>query len=128
MRTIDIYCDEAIYRNNLKSDAGLSRALNYKGNTVSNFRTKRTWPSDATMIKLAELAGIPAEEAILDLGIWRATTPDVTHAYEILIERLSKSAAIILIAFLFSLSSSTTHAAGEQINNTQFKICIMRQL
>lgn len=34
------------------------------------------------MIKLAELAGIPEEEALVDLSIWRAQTPKTKEVWE----------------------------------------------
>ncbi len=71
MRNIDTYCDEAIKHNGLKSDSELARKLGFTSPAVSNFRTKRAWPSDQVMVRLADLAGIPAEEALLELKIWR---------------------------------------------------------
>jgi hypothetical protein len=117
MRTIDIYCDEAIRINDLKSDAGLSRALNYKGNTVSNFRTKRTWPSEETMVKLANLAGIPAEEALLELAVWRTHDTIAGEVYTRVLARIAHAACL---AFILLFSGQDAQANQPVMSDTVY--------
>jgi hypothetical protein len=86
--TIDMYCDLAIERNCLKSDRELSKALGFSGSDVSNYRRKRVWPSDITMIILAELAGLPAEIALIKLKIWQNSEACVREVYQRILTRL----------------------------------------
>lgn len=75
MHTIDQYCDLAKDRAALASDRQLSRRLGFSTNSVTQWRTKRTWPSDDTMRRLADLAGMDQEQALIDLNIWRSEGP-----------------------------------------------------
>jgi hypothetical protein len=97
MRTIDIYCDQAITRNNFRSDRELSKALGFSGSDISNYRRKRVWPSDATMVKLAELAGIPADEALLELAVWRTHDTIAGEVYAKLLARITQAACLAFI-------------------------------
>ena len=88
MHSIDWYCNEARSRHRLKSDLALARRLGLGTSAISYWRTGRTWPADETMIRLAELAGCDAGEALLDLNRWRAPEP-VKPVYAALSERLT---------------------------------------
>ncbi|WP_298334152.1 hypothetical protein [Asticcacaulis sp.] len=71
MRSIDDYLDAAKQRNNIPSDNQLCKAIGVSSPVVSCMRTRRNWPSDATMLRIAELAGVDPAEALIDLSIWR---------------------------------------------------------
>ena len=66
------YIDEAMFRQKAKSYSELARLLGLNRAMVSFMYSEKSLPSDETMIKLAELAGMPKEEALIDLNIWRA--------------------------------------------------------
>ena len=72
MRTFNEYAEKAIERYGLTGYNNLARELNMNKATVSYFRSGKALPSEATMIKLAELAGLPKEEALIDLNLWRS--------------------------------------------------------
>ena len=95
---IDRYCDLAIKRNKIRSDRDLAAALGFTGPSVSNWRTKRAWPSDETMLKLADLAGIEPEQALLDLNLWRSFDTPAFAVYERLAKKIAGTAAAALLA------------------------------
>lgn len=80
--TIDDYLDAAIHRANLPSDRQLGFKLGLSAATISQYRTKRIWPDDETMLKLTTLGGLPADQALIDLNIWRAKNSDVIALYQ----------------------------------------------
>ena len=72
MRTVDFYLDLAREKRRFTSDLALDRALGLKPGATCSYRIKRSWPSDETIIKIAEIAELDPKEALLDLNIWRA--------------------------------------------------------
>lgn len=42
----------------------------------------KTQPSETTILKIAKLADIPAEEALLDLQIWKAKSQEEKSVWE----------------------------------------------
>jgi hypothetical protein len=108
---IDDYCDLAKQRNALKSDRELTRRLGLVGSAISHWRTKRTWPSDKTMIELAELAGEDPRVGLLDLNLWRSESAPVRLAYERIRNALAAAAAIAIVAV--STLASPAQAAPE---------------
>jgi len=96
MKTIDDYIDLAIAKRNYKSDRQLGVALGFKSNTVNQWRTKRAWPSDEAMVRLADLCFEEKEQALLDLNIWR-TQGKAREYYKHISEQLQKMAVVFLL-------------------------------
>jgi len=103
MKTIDDYCDLARKRHAIESDGKLAIALGINRSAISQWRTKRTWPSDSTMIRLAELAGIDETEAILELGAWKNFDTPAYRPYETLLKIVQKTAAIIALVIMSNI-------------------------
>ena len=72
MRQLNFYTQKAINRYNLNGQNALAREIGIAGATLSQFLNGKALPSEETMIKLAELAGLPKEEALIDLNLWRS--------------------------------------------------------
>ena len=89
MRTVDFYLDEARKRGGFTSDRSMDKGLGLTPGAVCSYRIKRAWPSDETIIKLAKIAGISPEAALLDLNVWRSTG-SATVYYQLLIEQREK--------------------------------------
>lgn len=98
MRTIDDYCDAAKKMQNIPSDGKLAIALNVNHSAVSQWRTKRTWPSDSTMVRLAMLAGVDPHEALVDAAIWRNGNDGVVQSlWSDLKKKLTPIAAMLCL-------------------------------
>ena len=100
--TIDDYIDLAMANREFASDRELGRALGFKGNPVNHWRTKRAWPADPTMIRLAQLAGVDPVWALVELNIWRSQSTAVRNEYAALLRLVEKArgAAALLVAAL----------------------------
>jgi len=99
MRTVDDYVDAARAALKITSDRELSRRLSLSPASVNQWRTKRSWPADTTMIRLAELAGVDPAEALLELNQWRSDSATVRDVYDRIAHRLAATAASIIVAF-----------------------------
>ncbi len=95
--TLDDYCDAALKNQGLRSDRQLSLHLGLNPGAVHVFRSKRAWPSDATMVSLARMAGQPAEQALLDLSAWRSEG-EARVVWERISHKLAGTAAAVIVA------------------------------
>lgn len=103
MKNFNDYAEKAISRYSLTGYNNLARELNLNKSTISFFRAGKALPSEETMIKLAELAGLPKEEALIDLNLWRSkNNPEVQKIWQ----RLSKMIGTSLFFLLFSATSA----------------------
>ena len=107
MRSIEEYLDLAKARADIKSDRQLGPAIGQSTQTVTHYRRKNAWPSDDAMLRLADLAGIPREEALLDLACWRSTS----HARPTWQAIAAKLAAVAPAAFLTAVLPTLVAAA-----------------
>lgn len=88
---ISDYLDLARERQGLKSYSQLAKRLEISQPTISHFRRGIIFPSDQTMVRIAELAGIDAREALLDLSIWRCRDTASRSVYQALMKDLKSS-------------------------------------
>ena len=92
--TIDDYIDLAMSRQGFVSERELGRALGFKGNPVNHWRSRRAWPADATMIRLARMAGVDSVWALVELNVWRAASSDVRDGYAELLHLVEKARGV----------------------------------
>lgn len=69
---INDYIATAIQRLHLDNQNRLAKELNVSSAFMANMKTGKKLPSEETILKLAELAGIEKEKALIDLNMWRA--------------------------------------------------------
>lgn len=134
--TIDDLCDAAIQAAQLSGDNDLGRALNFKSNRVTSWRTRRAHPSDEAVVKVAILAGVDPRQALMNLQIWRnENDPEVVKCYEAIREVIRKTAAVFVIAILamamYSPNPAFANSSREQITHKSLfglvNLYIMRQ-
>jgi hypothetical protein len=89
--SIDAYLDSAIRRQQLSSDRELARRLGFTSNPVTAYRTRRAWPDDHTMLRLARLGGHNEARALLHLNMWRSDLAEVRAIYMTLADRIAAS-------------------------------------
>ncbi len=124
MLTIDDYCDRAKTAQNLKSDRELGEAIGRSGHLVTQWRTKRNWPSDETMITLAGLAQIDLTQALMDLNRWRAKSPAVSAMYAEIAKKIGGMAAAVAMA----VSVMPAGTQGQQSNRENSPVYIMENI
>lgn len=113
MKTVDDYCDAARSLHNIKSDRELARTLGLKPTSTNHWRTRRAWPGDAVMIRLADLAGLDPAQALLDLNRWRNDSATVRSVYDRIAHRLAATAAAIGIIAITGVAGSGTAGTGD---------------
>ncbi len=90
------YAEKAIVRYGLTGYNNLARELGMTKSSISMLRSGKNVPSEETMIKLAELAGLPKEEALIDLNLWRSKNDPKRHEIWL---RISKLIGCVLTCF-----------------------------
>lgn len=107
MKNFEEYAEIAIKRCKLNSYNQLAKALEIKQPSVVSFKTGKSLPSARTMVKLAKLAGVPEEQALIDLATWaNQDKPDIADIYK----RISKMIGCFAVIPLFLLA--IPHAAS----------------
>lgn len=80
---IDLYINKALERNDIKSERKLAKILDISNTALTLYKTGQRCPTDTTIIKLAQLADIPVEQALIDLGMWRNSgNPEALKVYQ----------------------------------------------
>lgn len=82
MRTVQDYISEARKKNGIYSNNKLASAIGLTGPAIVNIVKNKALPSEETLLKIANLADISPEEALLDLSIWRAKSPEAKSTWE----------------------------------------------
>lgn len=117
MRNFQDYISEAQKKQNLYSLSKIAQKIGISANSVSVMYKNKTLPSEETLIKIADLAGIPREEALLDLSIWSAKSDDAKSTWEKIREMLKTAALVLTFASLYPLPTyqqSCNNAIKEQ--------------
>lgn len=105
MKNFNDYMQKAIARQQLTSNNKLAQELGITSASISVLNQGKALPSEQTMIKLAELAGLPKEEALIDLNLWRSkNNPELNKIWQ----RLAKMIGFWLYLNLFSPLNSNT--------------------
>ncbi len=90
------YTNKVIQRYGLRGQNAVARELGITTASMSKFMSGKIPPSEETMIKLAELAGLPKEEALIDLNLWRSKNDPKRHEIWL---RISKLIGCVLTCF-----------------------------
>lgn len=104
MRNFNDYAEKAIGRYGLTGYNNLAREIGIKKSSMSALRSGKACPTEENMIKLAELAGMPKEEALIDLNLWRSKDkPELQKIWQ----RLAKMIGLFLFLSLFNVENAT---------------------
>ena len=120
---------KAIVRQQLTSNNKLAQELGITSASISVLNQGKALPSEETMIKLAELAGLPKEEALIDLNLWRSkNNPELNKIWQ----RLAKMVGCLLTFFVcMNFSANSSYASNLQPKDEHLlvdNIYIMRQI
>lgn len=114
MKTIDDYLELAKEKQGLKSDRQLGRALEFKSQSISFWRHRKTIPSDENMVELAKLAGEDPETALLELAYWRTCSRNEHAAAQVFLRMASRAAPALLAAMI---AWTPSQSEARQIQN-----------
>ena len=126
--TIDDYIDDAKRALDLSSDRELDRWLGFKGPAVSAWRTRRSWPADESMARIAEAGGHDARLAVCHLHQWSATTPKVRDIYQAIAKAVASAAAAVAMLTTATVSAPANATATIQPDNAaNYILCALRR-
>lgn len=126
---IDDYLDRAKDRNSIQSDRKLSDALGHSQTAITQWRTRRAWPTDKVMVKLSKLAGIDPAEGLLDLNIWRSDGEAVS-IYSRMKKAMHAAVVILVVSIVGQLTipAKQALAAFPAAHSTGHTIYIMENI
>jgi len=101
MKNITDYIDTAIARSGSKSKRKFCELLGVSSSWIVA-TSRGTLPTDETMLRLAEIAGVPPHVALLDLNIWRSKGK-AQAVYKRLSQAVEKGAITASILFFTAL-------------------------
>ena len=106
------YTDKAVNRFGLRGQNAVAREIGITTASMSNLMSGKILPSDETMLKLADLAGCPKEQALIDLNLWRAKkNPEVEKIWKNLSKMIDSSMLFLFIFNILHYSDSITYFA-----------------
>lgn len=112
MKNIENYIERAKQNSSITSNNNLSLELGLSKGALSQFTTGRSFPKEETMVKLADLAGVDRETALLELAIWK-TTGAAQKTFSNILQKISHAALVICALGAFGLNSSPAHAVNQ---------------
>lgn len=115
MLHLDDLLDRARTAIGAKSDAQLARNLGIDHSSISCFRRGVSLPSDTTTRKLATLAKIDVEQALLSMAFTRAARSNDVETAQAYKRMLEKIAAALFVAILSTVSAPHDRA-GQSAN------------
>lgn len=102
MFTFEEYIEKAKQNMNCKSVRELSEIIQIKPSSITEFSKGRAYPSQETMLRIARLAGIRDEQALIDFNLWK--TKDKPNAYKVWKEIAKKIQFLSVILVLSSMT------------------------
>lgn len=114
MRTIQDYLEAAREHQHLGSDRQLAKKLGLAGGAVHHFRTGKALPSPDTMVKLARLAGLDEQVALVELA-FMSTEGEAKGTYEKILKRISTFLPATLFGLLCMSSKAAFASTGNEI-------------
>ena len=132
-RTLNWYLDRALARAGDPSERTFAMRIGLAAGSLSNYRQRKAWPSEAVMIRIAEAAGLDPDRALQDLHSWRAPTPELRERYQRIAKVLEKAGAMVAITAIFIggiLATPTAEALERDENrltSARSEVYIIRQ-
>lgn len=128
MLSLSDYLDVAKRRHGCESERALARALGINPTFLMHLRRGINLPSDATMLRLADLAGLDDMQALIDLNTWRSREDAVKSRYEQIarILQLAKRSAAAVALTIAAVSFPTPGTNAAQASGELHQLYIMR--
>jgi len=125
--TLDEMIDAAKSAQRMPSDNALNYLLGFKGSALSMWRCQKALPTADNVVKLAQLAGVDPEQALLERSIWIAEKnkcSDLIPIYKSMMYKLKQVAATFFLLGLLlpSPQVDTKNVDGPMHNGTKHSI------
>lgn len=122
---LSAYLDAARARAGIPSDRQLAISLGIVANSLRQYRLGLATPQPETMVKLAALAGVPAEVALLDHMAWRADGP-VSRDVVSRIREIIAAAAVVILMLFQAIPANAAPVFGDIIERSRYIMEIKR--
>lgn len=119
MRTVQDYIELAKPNAIRPSDNGVAQTIGIQPSALNRLKKGWSTPSEGTTLALAELAHIPAAEALMDRLQWKSDNPTAKKIYERLAQVVSTAALSLLLLFPGGEAQARTHAEQTALVNGQ---------
>lgn len=106
MYTFKDYVDKAKKKQNFTTVRQVAEALGVTPSAIANFKKGPQYPSQETVFKLANLAGVKPEQALIDFNLWK--TKDKPNAHKVW-QNLSKMIGCLSVFVIFCAYNSNTY-------------------
>lgn len=103
---IEQYLEGAKRHSSINSDRALAKAIGIAAPSLHQYKTGRALPSDAIMLQLAELAGIPATTALIDLAMMRSNSEIARDLLVNLKKKLTTACVVAITALALTNTTS----------------------
>lgn len=129
MKTIDWYLDTAKEKNSLSSDRQLAKEhLHVSSPSLSDWRTRKSFPKTIHMMKLAQLCESSEEEALLELQVWINSNNATGPIFKRALDQLCRVAACLVIALAFMTATFDAGAMAKtptfnNLASATYKLC-----
>lgn len=111
MLTFTQYVEKAKETSNIKTDKQVAELIGITSASISGFCKVKNYPSQETVLKLANLAGISPEQALIDFNLWK--TKDKPNAHAIW-QKMAKIIGCFLLANLLYCGNSKANIPSMQ--------------
>ena len=122
MKTTTDYLDDVKGKLNLSSDYALAKALKTGTSRIYNYRAGRSSFDDLLAFRIAEILEIDPKEVIAVANLERSKRPQDKAAWREILERISGTAAVILI--VIGAVANPEKAMANQHDNADSKLSI----
>lgn len=106
-KTIFDYIDAAKTKQGYTTNTELANAIGITTAAFSMWNKLKSYPSEANMVKLSELADIDPKLGIIDCEIWRAEGAPHTKVLTEMRQIIQSAAAVFLLAITLSFGGDT---------------------
>lgn len=115
MFTFSQYVEKAKENQNYKTKLEVATKLGMKAGSLTDFEKGRAFPSQDTLIALANLAGVSPEQALIDFNLWK--TKDKPNAHKIWLKLAKMIGCVTLITSFYNLNSTSYEYTYNQHDN-----------
>lgn len=116
MLTFADYIEKVKENQNIKSARQVGILLGMSATAITEFSKERAYPSQETVLKLANLAGVSPEQALIDFNLWK--TKDKPNARKVWL-KLSKMIGCLILATIIYTGDTMANQHIELINASQ---------
>lgn len=109
MLTFRDYIKKAKENSHIDSNNDVAEILNISSAAVAKFCTEKSRPSQETVLRLAKLAKISPEEALVDYNLWKTKDKPNAHKVWLRISKMVQKSSLILLLSTYPLTNCYSH-------------------